>query len=967
MNDIDEELDEIIEPDDISIGSDNSELDKLYEDFNERYPIEKLKSLNIEEYTNLKEISEDYFCTWVERRSQKLGSIQGATSLKFGIYKINELPKIQCVVDDVNKYAWPKRYGKDNEDHTHYKVVFEQVKQSLVEVAEAAQKDTIDFTTIDNSPLTPMFRWKVAFLYSKQRLLPVYSPDALKYLAQEKGFTLNKKTKISEIVLFLLSLKGSTNIWEYSRSLWRLWDARSKDAYNDFPVERWLSLFNEPDVFTEKSMDVLKKILESGGKATCKQLAEKYGISPDHYNGICIKLAGRIAKRLGLVLEKKSSGSETRWKILFDGQKVESESDIPGNFTWILKPNLKAALEQYLNNKEDSKEPQFFVARITGKQNVFEDSLLHSYWRMQKRYDDPEDDIRSVTRNLNAVRLVHKDDVLLLVNDGHIYAYGVVKASPNEAIGIFSLKEIVSSKKHKYLDDVGVICFDDCEAYYEKNYAGCNLDWSQYIDVEEWKSRCCERLVGVNGLSDAIIDGFPQNLIINVKPKWAKEKIKELDEQFENSKPEEVKMIEEMTKILNLKKNIILQGAPGTGKTYNTAALALSILGVSGIDLKDHVAVMKRYNELLIDFDETGNVKNDGQIGFVTFHQSMDYEDFVEGIKPKTNNEQVAYDIENGIFKSICKKAMPKFNDAVDNFEDVWEKLIAELEEKEKISVPLLKGTSTFDIELNEYGDGLATRTYLDGKDDWERGLSKFFSKDQLYRVYQGLSGIPSGGHDNYRKAIIKELKKNYGLLEFKKGTQEGSSPRKYVLIIDEINRGNVSKIFGELISLLEADKRIGGDHPLSVTLPYSKEPFSVPSNLYIIGTMNTTDRSVGSIDYAVRRRFAFVTLEADESKVPEGDASNLFNAVKNFLNKSKYDMDIEDLMVGHSYFMDADNLQMKWQYEILPLLMEYHKDGIVKESPLKGFSEEDAKKVKVDYDLFIKKWPEKKSEEAEK
>ena len=103
MNEIDEELDEIIEPDDISIGSDNSELDKLYDDFNERYPIEKLKSLTIEEYTNLKEISEDYFCTWVERRAQKLGSIQGATSLKFGIYKINELPKIQCVVDDVNK------------------------------------------------------------------------------------------------------------------------------------------------------------------------------------------------------------------------------------------------------------------------------------------------------------------------------------------------------------------------------------------------------------------------------------------------------------------------------------------------------------------------------------------------------------------------------------------------------------------------------------------------------------------------------------------------------------------------------------------------------------------------------------------------------------------------------------------------------------------------------------------------
>ena len=291
---------------------------------------------------------------------------------------------------------------------------------------------------------------------------------------------------------------------------------------------------------------------------------------------------------------------------------------------------------------------------------------------------------------------------------------------------------------------------------------------------------------------------------------------------------------------------------------------------------------------------------------------------------------------------------MPKFNDAVDNFEEVWEKLIAELDEKEKIAVPLLKGTSTFDIELNEYGDGLATRTYLDGKEDWERGHSRFFSKDQLYRVYQGLPGIPSGGHDNYRKAIIKELKKNYGLLEFKKGTQEGSSPKNYVLIIDEINRGNVSKIFGELISLLEADKRVGGDHPLTVTLPYSKEPFSVSSNLYIIGTMNTTDRSVGSIDYAVRRRFAFVTLKADENAIEnyykgkdaslKNKAIELFGKVEAFLrnkdNRSN-DMEFDDLMVGHSYFMaeTLDELKLKWEYEVIPLLKEYQKDGLLKHS----------------------------------
>lgn len=940
MNEIDEELDEIIEPDDISIGSDNSELDKLYEEFNERYPIEKLRSLTIEEYTNLKEISEDYFCTWVERRAQKLGSIQGATSLKFGIYKINELPKIQCVVDDVNKYAWPKRYGKDNEDHTHYKVVFEQVKQSLVEVAEAARKDTIDFATIDNSPLTPMFRWKVAFLYSKQRLLPVYSPDALKFLAQEKGFALNKKTKISEIVLFLLRLKGTTNIWEYSRSLWRLWDARSKDAYNDFPVERWLSLFNEPDVFTEKSMDVLKKILESDAKATCKQLADKYGDTPEHYNGICVKLAGRVAKRLGLVLEKKS-GSETRWKILFDGQKVVSGSDIPGNFAWILKPNLKIALEQYL--KINFSDKQYFVARITGKQSVFEDSLQHNYWRMQKRYDHEINEKASVTNNLKAARSVNKGDVLLLVNDGNIYAYGIVKEPPKEFMGHLCLQTVIDNGKHEYFDGVGNIHFNDCQAYYEKNYAGCNSDWSQYIDVEEWKSRCCERPVNVNGLPDAKNGGFLQNLIVNVKPEWAKQKIKELDEQFEKNKPEEVKMIEEMIKVLNLKKNIILQGAPGTGKTYNTAALALSIIEPS-FSISDHKAVMEEYKKHLIKIDDDGRICNDGQIGFVTFHQSLDYEDFVEGIKPECDDDSddnnISYRVQPGVFKAICQKAGEQ---KTTNFEDAYNNLTKHLlsegcvGDEKYLTLETGGRQSKFGISLNKKGN-LKLWT---GKKENEYKSQGVLTRENILRAISGEKVFE--GWEGYSQSVINYLKEKFGL-----NITQNSGTKNYVLIIDEINRGNVSKIFGELISLLEADKRVGGDHPLTVTLPYSKEPFSVPSNLYIIGTMNTTDRSVGFIDYAVRRRFAFVTLKASENAIEnyykgkgetlKNKAIELYGKVKDFLSKKdnlSNDMEFDDLMVGHSYFMakTLDDLNLKWKYEVIPLLKEYQKDGLLRHS----------------------------------
>lgn len=297
------------------------------------------------------------------------------------------------------------------------------------------------------------------------------------------------------------------------------------------------------------------------------------------------------------------------------------------------------------------------------------------------------------------------------------------------------------------------------------------------------------------------------------------------------------------TELLKSKKNIILQGAPGTGKTYTTAALAIGICNDSFSDFDEHSKLMEEYERL----------RASGRISFCTFHQSLDYEDFVEGLKPQLENGHVSYRIEPGIFKSICREAALAYQEAAS------EKRLA-----------------------------------------------------------------PS-----------------------------------YVLIIDEINRGNISKIFGELITLLEADKRSGGgEHSLHVKLPYSKEDFSVPSNLYIIGTMNTTDRSTGSIDYAVRRRFAFVTLEARAEALTEHYAQPsraiptevqdaalaLFDEIngttkgsESFIAKHKaMDFDLEDLKVGHSYFMaeSLEALQLKMRYEVIPLLQEYIKDGILRQLP---------------------------------
>jgi 5-methylcytosine-specific restriction protein B len=357
----------------------------------------------------------------------------------------------------------------------------------------------------------------------------------------------------------------------------------------------------------------------------------------------------------------------------------------------------------------------------------------------------------------------------------------------------------------------------------------------------------------------------------------------------------------------------------------------------------------------------------------------MDYEDFVEGIKPKIiddeNGKTVSYEVKDGIFKQICERASKENTITKDNFEEAWNKLVEKLNEDDFIEVPLISDKNRkFKVELNSYGTGLANRTYEDDKQDWIKGKSKFFSKEQLYNVYKGLNGVPNGGHDNYRRAIIEEMKKSFGLQEYKKIENiENKEKKNYVLIIDEINRGNVSKIFGELITLLENDKRITLDkndnnkqHEIRVKLPYSKKDFGVPSNLYIIGTMNTTDRSTGTIDYAVRRRFAFVTLPADRNaieiyynnlkKAAEDDtrrneientskkALALFDDINGKKDEQKKiqggyikghnacDMDIDDLMVGHSYFManGEDELKLKMEYEVIPLIKEYIKDGIL-------------------------------------
>lgn len=345
-------------------------------------------------------------------------------------------------------------------------------------------------------------------------------------------------------------------------------------------------------------------------------------------------------------------------------------------------------------------------------------------------------------------------------------------------------------------------------------------------------------------------------------------------------------------------KNQILYGPPGTGKTYNTIVKAMEIINGEKYDFVDN----EQYEALKQQFEK---LKQQGQIEFVTFHQSYSYEEFVEGIKPDLKNENdLTYQKVDGIFKSICKNASKTITD---NFDDVYEKFINDLADYNEDNLFKLKTGKgkTFGITVNSNKNlsiymgknltkwGTLTKNNLKNLSDWKY----------------------------YANPIYEYLKNNYNLTV--RETQNSTQP--YILIIDEINRGNISKIFGELITLIEEDKR----ETMSVKLPYSQDNFTVPKNLYIIGTMNTSDRSIASIDIALRRRFKFIEMMPKSELVADFGCG--FQTIFEKLNtKIKILLD-RDHQIGHSYFIntkyanaDINTLKEIWFSEIIPLLNEY-------------------------------------------
>ena len=530
-------------------------------------------------------------------------------------------------------------------------------------------------------------------------------------------------------------------------------------------VDDWLKLLKDEAVFTTGALEIMKRMKDYGGVASCTQLAVKYGETKNFYNSGSVALARRVCDSTGITPNAREDGSIQWWTILYTGRDAGKDED--GSFIWKLRDELSAALD-----KVDLSSIELYVAAAPGEQD-------HGYWWLNA---NPKiwsfSDI--AVGEVQAYTLYNENG-----NKRRIFQNFLDAKAGDMIIGYESnpVKQIVAIGRVSAEQDGEKLFFEKVEGLTSPiDYAtlrGCpDLERMEYFQNPQGSLFKLTR-----GEFDFIFDLIrEENPAAQEASIDAYTKSDFLDEVYMTEK-----RYENLVAVLRNKKNIILQGAPGVGKTFAAKRLAWSMMGE----------------------------KDDSRIEFVQFHQNYSYEDFMMGYKPVEDGFELKY----GIFYRFCQRAA-------------------------------------------------------------------------------------------------------------------NQPDKEFFFIIDEINRGNMSKIFGELLMLIEKDYR-----GTKATLAYNGLSFSVPKNLYIIGMMNTADRSLAMIDYALRRRFSFFEVEPGfdsegfihyQNGLNNETLNELINKVKDLNREITLDKSLgKGFCIGHSYFCGRDVCTEEWlhsivDYDILPMLSEY-------------------------------------------
>ena len=781
----------------------------------------------------------------------------------------------------------------------------------------------------------------------------------------------------------------------------------------DVTTEEWLDLLND-----EKSKPYHEALLcflrQKEHKATCVKVSQVYGKPAEHYNSKVYNFSKWVQKRLNRFSVKDADDKDTYWCIT-----MQKGWDTKQGFQWQLRDELVEALRIYLmkalidvfrNGKPFNGYYEEYKWDLLDRSEGKDVLAVFDGLRGKNIIDNPRTDsvIKYLVENeadKTRVCCQHLTDESVPLNDRLAAFKSEIKAlcpskwknTANDERTASALLTCVYPETYTFYKDE--IYQNICDYFgYTSRKAGKKYEhFMELVNgfVKSYGEEIQQIMLNeIKGFKTKPLNLAVQTLFWCMKDYMKEELKNKMTTETNNSS--KGTWYDDVVRTWERRKNIVLYGAPGTGKTYDVPELAVRLCDPAFMAAEpSREEIVSRYNQL----------KTEKRIAFTTFHQSLDYEDWIEGLRPVVNeNNQVTYEIESGIFKKLCEEAeRPVVKDKQVGISDnavVWKVSLAGTGDN-NVRRECMENNH-IRIGWDGYGPVISDETDWsvyngEGKQILDAYINKMKIGDIVMSCYSSQTidaiGVVVGDYEfedkfpNYKRVrrvnwLVKNINENIvemndgktmtlgtvyrlnsitldnvkSILEkYDTSSKMEENDKAYVMVIDELNRGNVSKVFGELITLLEADKRKGRINAESVVLPYSKKGFHIPNNVYLIATMNTADRSLGSLDYAIRRRFAFIAEKPFGLDV-DGFDEDLFEKVsslfvKNFddYKESGWDQTLklesadtlseeykpEDVWIGHSYFLmqdeeGEDNTSNRLLYEIIPLLEEYVRDGVL-------------------------------------